>query len=258
MRCDEMQELIGPYLDGELDLVNSLELETHLQDCGMCAPVYQNYQALRHAMSASALYFNPPGDLQKRVRSSLLQASKGENQPRRFSWQQTSPLLWRWGRVGVAAVALVLISVAAISLLKAPAESELLARDVVANHIRSLMADHLTDVPSSDQHTVKPWFNGKLDFSPPVKDLAGDGFPLVGGRLDYLDHRPVAALVYQRRQHLINVFVWPATASGGEGVKEQAQQGYNATGWISAGVCYWAVSDLNRDELREFVSLLQQ
>ena len=257
MRCDEMQELIGPYLDGELDLVNSLELETHLQDCAMCSPAYRNYQALRRAMSASALYFDPPGDLQKRVRSSLHQASKEEHRSRPFSWRQTPQLAWRWMGLGAAAVALVIVSAIAIGLLTTPTESELLARDVVSSHIRSLMANHLTDVPSSDQHTVKPWFNGKLDFSPPVKDLAGDGFPLVGGRLDYLDHRPVAALVYQRRQHLINVFIWPVTAAGSDRGKEDAQQGYNAIHWTSAGVCYWAVSDLNRDELREFVGLLK-
>jgi anti-sigma factor RsiW len=253
-----MQELIGPYVDGELDLVNSLELETHLQDCGMCSPVYQNYQAMRRAMSASTLYFNPPGDLQKRVRSSLHRASKDENQSRPYASRQMQWLSWRWASLAAAAVALVIVSAIATGLLTAPAESELLARDVVASHIRSLMADHLTDVPSSDQHTVKPWFNGKLDFSPPVKDLAGDGFPLVGGRLDYLDHRPVAALVYQRRQHLINVFVWPSTPGQEKAESEHAQQGYNALHSISAGVCYWTVSDLNRDELREFVSLLKR
>src|SRR4051812_5775150 len=130
MRCDEMQELIGPYVDGELDLVNSLELETHLQDCGMCSPVYQNYQAMRRAMSASTLYFNPPGDLQKRVRSSLHRASKDENQSRPYASRQMQWLLWRWASLA-AAVALVIVSAIATGLLTAPAESELMARDVV-------------------------------------------------------------------------------------------------------------------------------
>lgn len=250
MRCDEMQELIGPYVDGELDLVNSLELETHLQACAMCSPVYQNYQALRTALSASPLYFKPPVDLQKRVRASLRRAGKGENQSRRFSW--------RWASLAATAVAFLIVSVIAVRVLTVHDEHEVLARDAVSSHIRSLMANHLTDVASSDQHTVKPWFNGRLDFSPPVKDLARDGFPLVGGRLDYLGNRPVAALVYQRRQHIINVFVWSVIQTGNEPDKQYTQQGYNAIYWVNTGVGYWAVSDLNRDELQQFVSLLRE
>ncbi len=187
MNCQDARYLLQGYVDGELDLVKSLEVEQHLRDCPECTQIYKNHLALRSAMSASSLYFKAPASLRKRIQSSVRQAGQTTPTPR--------VMPWRW--IGVAAsLAVVLLVILGVTRgLFAPSTDNALAQQVVASHVRSLMADHLTDVASSDQHTVKPWFDGKLDFSPAVVDLTSQGFPLIGGRLDYIDNRPVAALV---------------------------------------------------------------
>jgi anti-sigma factor RsiW len=134
---------------------------------------------------------------------------------------------------------------------------DVLARELISSHVHSLMATHLTDVLSSDGHTVKPWFKGQLDFSPPVKNLSKEGFALVGGRLDYVGDRPVAAIVYQRRKHVINLFVWPSTSESAVSTTTQTRQGYHMINWTEGGLTFWAVSDLNEEELGEFVRLVQ-
>ncbi|MBV8858663.1 MAG: anti-sigma factor [Acidobacteria bacterium] len=249
MSCRETQNLLHGYVDGELDLLNSLRVEGHLQDCPACAHEHRNQHALRTALRTNSLYFNAPTKLQKRVAANLRAAAKGEPEPR----------AWPWRRLAFAG-ALAVVTVVALGLLfipSRPAREELLAQEVVSGHVRSLMASHLTDVVSTDQHTVKPWFDGKLDFSPQVTDLSAQGFPLAGGRLDYVGDRPVAALVYQRRQHFINLFTWPEAPESGGGSRVASRQGYNLVYWHRAGMAYWAVSDLNLSELQEFSRALQ-
>lgn len=250
--CDETRKLIHAYSDGELDLIRSLEIEEHLQRCTACSQMLKNLQALRASMRSSALYFQPPAQLQDRVRSSIREAGKAKPAPR------TLP----WGQLVLAAV--LVLAVGLVWLLGrgfAPAvPGDSVGQEVVASHVRSLMPGHLQDVASTDKHTVKPWFDGRLDFSPPVEDFASRGFPLLGGRMDYIDNRPVAALIYGRQKHIINVFVWPspgAPASGATAVQASASQGYNVLHWDASGMTFWAVSDLNNVELGQFVQLVR-
>ena len=248
MSCQQTHELIHGYLDGELDLVKSLEIEKHLEHCHVCTQNYEALRSLQSRLNDDSLRFEPPASLEKRLRSSFHREEK----------QETTIFRWRWlvAASSLLAALIIIWTVAAISSRQSP--DDVLAQEVVASHVRSLMAGHLTDVPSSDRHTVKPWFDGKLDFSPTVKDLSQQGFSLNGGRLDYIGNRPVAALVYQRRQHSINVFVWPATQAPAANGKASERQGYNLIRWSNAGMTYWAVSDLNLAELQQFVQLLQE
>jgi len=230
-----------------------------LPECVSCARTHENHRALRFAMISGKLQFKPPTDLAERIHLHLHQASKAKGRESLLVWKAKKPMpqrIW-WPRMSIAATALLVAMVAwrLGSVASKPSPDELMAQDVLASHVRSLMANHLTDVPSSDQHTVKPWFDGKLDFSPPVKDLSGNGFPLAGGRLDYLGNRPVAALVYQRRKHFINLFIWPSEVDARQ--KTLTRQGYNLFHWTQSGMSYWAVSDLNWTELKEFVRLVQ-
>ncbi len=170
------------------------------------------------------------------------------------SWNFWKP----WTQIAAAfASGVVAASLVVVAAFPPVGEQDRMEQEVVDSHVRSLMVAHLADVASTDQHTVKPWFTGKLDFSPPVRDLAKEGFPLVGGRLDYLDQRQVAALVYGYKRHTINVFVWPAKAGAKPVAKPLSRQGFNIVSWADAGMQFWAVSDLNAEQLQGFAALLR-
>ena len=245
MNCQESKSQLQAYLDGELDLTRSLEMEKHLRECSACSQALNSLRLLQESLRNESLRFQPTAGLEKRVRSAL----------RRESDSRAPTFRARWLIPALTAAALVIVF-ASYLLTRTPAD-DLVSSEVVSSHVRSLMtSSHLIDVPSEDPHTVKPWFDGKLDFSPPVKDLTAQGFALIGGRLDYIANRPVAVLIYQRRKHTINVFVWPAAKSDIKPVA-QVRQGYNLIHWTKSGMMFWAVSDLNLAELQQLAEELR-
>jgi anti-sigma factor RsiW len=240
---DRMQELLHAYVDGELDLVSGQEIEAHLRSCEDCRRVEEQIRALRNALTSDGPAYRAPAHLRRNVRAALRREAK---EPQ---------ISWPWLVFATGATCAVLFLAAAL-FQNTRATRNSVADQVIGNHVRSLLATHLVDVTSSDQHTVKPWFDGKIDFAPPVRDLSSDGFPLAGGRLDYLDGKTVVALVYQRNKHPINLFIAPAPANRDTTPELITRRGYNVFHWTHGEMEYWAVSDLNQTELRQFADLL--
>ena len=240
MSCELVGRDLDAYLDRELDAESSAALREHVMACAACRRQLAEREALTKLVRG-APYYSAPDRLRARV---LAQSSRSNSVRRVLPW---------------AAAAVLALSVGAGMTLWPSASSggNVIADEVVSDHVRSLMANHLFDVQSTDQHTVKPWFLGKLDFSPPVVDLASIGFPLVGGRLDYIGGRPVAALVYQRQKHTINVFVAPELDDAFARGFAPAVRGFNIKHWTHGGISFWAVSDLNDAELSELAKALQ-
>lgn len=257
MQCEEARQQVDLYADRELGLSQSLELERHLQTCTDCARALENARSLSSAVRGSGIYGEVPPRLADRIRSAALREAGLPAAPTVVP--RARPTLAWWRPLGIAVAAMLILAV--FSWRWTPGtprggeQNTLLAQEVLDSHVRSMMADHLFDVPSTDQHTVKPWFDGKLDFSPPVIDLTADGFELTGGRLDYISGRPVATVVYRRRKHVINLFMWPENTTAP--LNATMRNGYNLLHWKSGVLEYWAVSDLNPQEMREFVALLQ-
>jgi anti-sigma factor RsiW len=271
MNCEEATKLMDGYLDGELDPITSEAIEQHLRECPNCDQAYKTHGSLIRAVGNATPYYKAPAELRERIQSSLREEIA--ERPMRNVARDAQPLFprrqpaprtlvfaapWNWLGLAAAILFAAIIGWNLLPRLQRPGADQLLATQLIASHVRSLMANHLTDVVSSDQHTVKPWLDTKLDFAPPVVDLAGEGFSLVGGRLDYLENRPVAALVYQRRKHFINLFVWPAASDSAKTTKAMSHQGYQLLHWVQADFNYWAVSDVNKDDLQTLKHLFEE
>ncbi len=236
--CQDMHLLVQAEIDGELDASQSAALAVHLSQCPDCAALAKRLSALSSALRTTATRHRAPGDLRRTIGKTA--------HPTRVSRRPS----WAHG----ASFGLGLALAACIAIVLRPADTASPLTDIVSAHIRGLQPGHLVDVASTDQHTVKPWFDGRLDYAPPVHDFSARGFPLVGGRLDYLDGRPVAVLVYRRDRHVIDVFVWPGDGAGHDG----AVRGYHVAAWAQGGMMFRAVSDLNVTELGELEGLIRK
>lgn len=250
MTCAEIRKLLHAYADGELDLVRDLEVEQHLESCADCAGKVESIRSLHDTLRHSDLVYCAPSPLRKEIRKTILAKEAARESP--ADGNELRPVkLWVWKMIAAGASAFAL---AAILLRPGINRADPLLNEVVASHIRSLQANHLTDVASSDQHTVKPWFDGKLDFAPAVKDFADKGYPLLGGRLDYLGSRPVASLVYRHNKHLINIFIWPLNKA--QPSKTDTIRGYSIIERDFNGMHYCFISDLNLSELNDLALLV--
>ncbi len=246
MNCSDVRRLLHGYIDDELDIVTSTDIETHLRGCDPCRKIVEQQRSFLSVVRNAGLYNALPDGLSSRVVGSVRYQEP--------SYKARVPALWR--SVAIAALILLGIAVGANFMNRQKsAGEELLADQIYQSHIRSLQVDHVTDVVSSDQHTVKPWFNGKVDFSPMVRDLHDSGFVLIGGRLDFIRNQPVAAIVYGRRLHAINLFIWPRQREYSGMAATENRNGYTMLSWTADGMDYCAVSDLNPDELHHFVNL---
>ena len=257
MTCDETEILLHALIDGELDAGHARDVETHVAACPACAEKLRAFRAMHETFVQAPLKEAAPAHLRGRIEAALAVPAATISVPRQ-SWLASARASWREsGKISSAALlsaprcrppwprAWSLPWSATTRISRSPS-------DVVSAHLRSLQAGHLTDVETSDQHTVKPWFNGKLDVAPPVIDLTAQGFTLIGGRLDYINGQPVASIVYRRRKHVINLFVAQQLGAAVHGVKDEIVQGFNIRHWSESGLDLWAVSDIDAGELDEF------
>ncbi len=239
MDCTQVRDLLHAYSDNELDALASKQLQDHLLQCPACDQAFAADRAVKQAIGQPGLYQPAPAALRRQFLA--MDAPPGA------AWRK----MLAAAAIFIVAAGLGLFCAVAFSRYQADNRD---ADEALAAHLRSLQSEnHEMDVASTDQHTVKPFFAGRLDFSPPVRDLSPQGFVLIGGRLDYLHDRPVAALVYRRNKHLINLFIWP----GETGQSEATKQGYHLIHWSQGDMTFWAVSDLNAADLAQFESIFR-
>ena len=246
MTCEEMDLVLHGYIDEELDALKSAEVEEHLKGCRRCSELHHNFVALQAAVRSDAPYFRASRSSRQKILGALRHET-GVFSPG-FSWRIPA---------AVVSVALLVVLVIRTGVFSTDSRQSIIIHDIVNSHLRSLRENHLVDVPSSDQHTVKPWFDGKIDYSPTVKNLDSAGFVLVGGRIDFVDTKPVAVIVYKRRLHIINLFTWPR---GGVGKPPSLslQSGYNLVAWNAGEMAYLAISDVAPAELQTFKELMEE
>ena len=256
MKCQECYDYIDAYIDNELDISATILVKQHLRDCFRCQQLLEARKAVGALLDNPQVNFEAPDSLFEKIQSALPVSRSDVKQ------RSGSRFFIPWFTVPLALAATIAVMLGLLFLnqggMSDRSRGNALAQDVISSHVRSLLATHLLDVPSTDQHTVKPWFDGKLKFSPPVRDFADQGFRLMGGRLDYINGREVAALVYQRRLHIINLFIWPLESGLNTASESFTKDGYNVSHWERDGFAFWAVSDVNAEDLRVFAGLEMQ
>jgi anti-sigma factor RsiW len=240
MTCEEAEVLLQALIDGELDAGHAREVEDHIASCPHCAELAKDYRAMGRMIADKGASYAAPPELRRRIEAALPQPKAAPNRR----------AVLRGFALGSAVSAMAATGLVAVILRND--DDARIQSELVSAHLRSLQAGHLTDVLSTDQHTVKPWFNGKLDVAPPVIDLTAQGFTLIGGRLDYVNARAIGAVVYRRRQHVINLFVAQTSDTERRAARASQRQGFNIPRWGDHGLNFWAVSDLSADELAEF------
>ena len=246
MSCDRTGTVLHAYFDNELDALGAAEFERHLENCLECTDAWAGMKALRSSLNSAGLYEKTPESLRRKLRADLDVTKPVTVLPSRRPWQ--------WLAMTAALLLVVYTGWRIVSVRPVGNEKTMLAAEIVDAHLRSLQPGHLSDVISTDQHTVKPWFDGRLDFAPPVRDFAEQGFPLQGGRLDVIHGRTIAALLYGRRKHVVNVFVWP-TREADASPQAGSQLGYNWVDWRKNGMEFCAVSDTSPTDLSQLQKL---
>ena len=257
MEHDQVVELLPAYVDQELGVSETIQIERHLNNCFECQQDFEQQSQLSAQLKSVAFHFEAPAGLAQRISDALPTERSIPAVPTDKRWQFGERFGWHFDRFNMGALLATLVAVlwSGSMFLSTPSAQDQLTDEIVASHVRSLQVDHLSDVISTDRHTVKPWFNGKLNFSPPVFDLASQGYPLTGGRLDYINGRPVAALIYHHQLHPINLYIWPTSDHNAAPVS-QTRQGYHLVYWTIGGMTYWAVSDVAAADLTTFETLL--